>query len=162
MHRPSLIAAKALKRMEQALMQGFTTVRDAGGADYGFGEAAAPWHPPGPRFLSSRSWLRTGGREKRRRPSPSSPSCVWSHGRGHRRRARRGPQGRRERLAATWTRSRSWPRRHGPPTSWTPLRLTVEEMRAAVEEAQAVGKYFLAHASSRAAVRRALQAGDAA
>ena len=32
---PSLIAAKALRRMEQCLMQGFTTVRDAGGADYG-------------------------------------------------------------------------------------------------------------------------------
>jgi imidazolonepropionase-like amidohydrolase len=36
---------------------------------------------------------------------------------------------------------------------------TVEEMRAAVEEAQAVGKYVLAHAYSASAVRRALQAG---
>src|SRR5262249_19372975 len=32
---PSLVVAKALRRIEQALMQGYTTVRDAGGADYG-------------------------------------------------------------------------------------------------------------------------------
>src|SRR5206468_3756920 len=38
---PSLIVAKAIRRMEQALLQGFTTVRDAGGADYGFREAVA-------------------------------------------------------------------------------------------------------------------------
>src|SRR5262249_880191 len=35
---PSLLAAKALRRAEECLMQGFTTVRDAGGADYGFRE----------------------------------------------------------------------------------------------------------------------------
>src|SRR2546425_10740436 len=33
---PSLLAAKALRRAEECLMQGFTTVRDAGVADYGF------------------------------------------------------------------------------------------------------------------------------
>ena len=37
---PSLIVAKALRRVEQCLAQGFTTVRDAGGADYGFRERA--------------------------------------------------------------------------------------------------------------------------
>ena len=36
---------------------------------------------------------------------------------------------------------------------------TVEELRAAVDEARAVGKYVLAHAYSGAAVRRALEAG---
>ena len=36
---------------------------------------------------------------------------------------------------------------------------TVEEIRAAVEEARAVGKYVLAHAYSAAAVRQAVQAG---
>src|SRR4030067_586148 len=36
---------------------------------------------------------------------------------------------------------------------------TVEEMRAAVEEARAVGKYVLAHAYSAAAARAPLQAG---
>ena len=50
---PSLIAAKALRRMEQCLMQGFTTVRDAGGADYGFREAVESGLYPGPRLLVS-------------------------------------------------------------------------------------------------------------
>jgi imidazolonepropionase-like amidohydrolase len=36
---------------------------------------------------------------------------------------------------------------------------TVDEMRAAVEEARAVGKYVLAHAYSGSAIRAALQAG---
>jgi len=36
---------------------------------------------------------------------------------------------------------------------------TVEEMRAAVEEARAVGKYVLAHAYSGSAIRNAIQAG---
>jgi imidazolonepropionase-like amidohydrolase len=36
---------------------------------------------------------------------------------------------------------------------------TVAEMRAAVEEAQAVGKYVLSHAYSDSAVRRAVEAG---
>ncbi len=36
---------------------------------------------------------------------------------------------------------------------------TVAEMRAAVEEAQAVGKYVLSHAYSDSAVRRAIEAG---
>src|SRR5207247_7357131 len=36
---------------------------------------------------------------------------------------------------------------------------TLEEMRAAVEEARAAGRYVLAHAYSPSAVRNALQAG---
>ena len=36
---------------------------------------------------------------------------------------------------------------------------TVDEMRAAVEEARAVGKYVLAHAYSDSAVRNAIEAG---
>src|SRR5947199_9581322 len=36
---------------------------------------------------------------------------------------------------------------------------TVAEMRAAVEEAQAVGKYVLSHAYTDSAARRALEAG---
>src|SRR5262249_57764740 len=65
---PSLIAAKTLRRMEQALMQGFTTVRDAGGADYGFREASASGLYPGPRMLvSGRVLSQTGGHGDQRR-----------------------------------------------------------------------------------------------
>src|SRR5262249_45930934 len=59
---PSLIIAKAIRRIEQALMQGFTTVRDAGGADYGLREAVSTGLFPGPRMLvSGRVLSQTGG-----------------------------------------------------------------------------------------------------
>src|ERR1700752_833277 len=77
---PSLVVAKALRRMEQARLQGFTTVRDAGGADYGFREAAASGLYPGPRMLvSGRVLSQTGGHgDKRRRAEWIAPveCCV--------------------------------------------------------------------------------------
>src|SRR5262249_43182328 len=77
---PSLIMAKALRRMEQALMQGYTTVRDAGGADYGLREAVSSGLYPGPRMLvSGRALSQTGGHgDKRRRSEWIAPvdCCV--------------------------------------------------------------------------------------
>ena len=77
---PSLIMAKALRRMEQALMQGYTTVRDAGGADYGLREAVSSGLFPGPRMLvSGRVLSQTGGHgDKRRRAEWIEPigCCV--------------------------------------------------------------------------------------
>src|SRR5207249_4546081 len=66
---PSLLAAKALRRAEECLLQGFTTVRDAGGADYGFREAINDGIYPGPRMLVSGNYIsQTGGHgDKRRR-----------------------------------------------------------------------------------------------
>ena len=74
-HPPSLIVAKALRRIEQCLAQGFTTVRDAGGADYGLREAVASGLYPGPRLLvSGRVLSQTGGHgDKRRRAEWSAP-----------------------------------------------------------------------------------------
>src|SRR3990172_73283 len=73
-HPPSLIAAKTLRRIEQALLQGFTTVRDAGGADYGFREAVASGLYPGPRLLvSGRVLSQTGGHGDKRRRAETIP-----------------------------------------------------------------------------------------
>src|SRR3989442_4651779 len=49
----SYIAARAMRRAEECLMQGFTTARDAGGADYGFRLALEEGHFPGPPHLRS-------------------------------------------------------------------------------------------------------------
>src|SRR4249920_2079819 len=77
---PSLIVAKALRRVEQCLAQGFTTIRDAGGADYGFREAVASGLYPGPRLLvSGRVLSQTGGHgDKRRRAEWTAPldACL--------------------------------------------------------------------------------------
>jgi imidazolonepropionase-like amidohydrolase len=161
---PSLVAAKALRRLEQALGQGFTTVRDAGGADYGFREAVATGLHPGPRLLvSGRVLSQTGGHgDKRRRAEWIAPvdECVGmvaviADGPDEVRRAAR-EQLRRDvdqiKIMASGGAM-------SPSDELDTTQYTVEEMRAAVEEAQAVGTYVLAHAYSARAVRRALQAG---
>jgi len=161
---PSLIAAKTLRRMEQALKQGFTTVRDAGGADYGFREAVASGLYPGPRMLvSGRVLSQTGGHgDKRRRAELSDPvDCclgmvgVIADGPDEVRKAVR-EQLRRDvdqiKIMASGGAM-------SPSDELDTTQYTVEEMRAAVEEARAVGKYVLAHAYSGSAVRAAIQAG---
>src|SRR6266404_4247351 len=77
---PSYIAARAMQRAHECLMQGFTTVRDAGGADYGFRMVLEEGHFPGPRLLVSGRYIsQTGGHwDKRRRSEWTDPidCCV--------------------------------------------------------------------------------------
>jgi imidazolonepropionase-like amidohydrolase len=161
---PSLLVAKALKRAEECLMQGFTTVRDAGGADYGLREALAEGLYPGPRLLVSGNYLsQTGGHgDKRRRAEwidPVGCCCgmigVIADGEAEVRKAAR-EQIRRDvdqiKIMASGGAM-------SPSDELDTTQYTVAEMRAAVEEAQAVGKYVLSHAYSDSAVRRAIEAG---
>ena len=161
---PSLIAAKALRRIEQALMQGYTTVRDAGGTDYGLREAVSSGLYPGPRLLvSGRVLSQTGGHgDKRRRSEWIEPlgCCVGMIGviadgpdevRKAAREQIRHDVDQLKIMASGGAMS--------PGDELDTTQYTVEEMRAAVEEARAVGKYVLAHAYSSSAVRNALQAG---
>jgi len=161
---PSLIAAKTLRRMEQALMQGFTTVRDAGGADYGFREASASGLYPGPRMLvSGRVLSQTGGHgDKRRRAEWMDPvGCclgmvgVIADGADEVRRAAREQL----RHDVDQIKVMASGGAMSPGDELDTTQYTVEEMRAAVDEARAVGKYVLAHAYSSSAVRNALHAG---
>ena len=163
-HPPSLLVAKALRRMEQALMQGFTTVRDAGGADYGLREAAASGLYPGPRMLvSGRALSQTGGHgDKRRRAEWTAPvECclgmvgVIADGPDEVRRAVREQL----RHDVDQIKVMASGGAMSPGDELDTTQYTVEEMRAAVEEARAVGTYVLAHAYSPSAVRNALQAG---
>ncbi len=161
---PTLIVAKALRRLEQALMQGFTTVRDAGGADYGFREATSSGLYPGPRMLvSGRVLSQTGGHgDKRRRSEWISPiECcagmagVIADGPDEVRRAAREQL----RHDVDQIKIMASGGAMSPSDELDTTQYTVEEMRAVVEEARAVGKYVLAHAYSPSAVRNALQAG---
>src|SRR5262247_2545342 len=161
---PSLVIAKALRRMEQALMQGFTTVRDAGGADYGLREAAASGLYPGPRMLvSGRVLSQTGGHgDKRRRAEWTAPvdCCVGmvaliADGPDEVRRAAREQL----RHDVDQIKVMASGGAMSPGDELDTTQYTVDEMRAAVEEARAVGKYVLAHAYSPSAVKNALQAG---
>src|ERR671931_1658251 len=161
---PSYIAARAMKRAEECLLQGFTTVRDAGGADYGFRMALEEGHFPGPRLLVSGHYIsQTGGHgDKRRRAEWIDPidCCVGmvgsiAAGEAEVRKAVR-EQLRRDvdqiKIMASGGAM-------SPSDELDTTQYTVAEMRAAVEEARAVGKYVLSHAYSDTAVRNAIEAG---
>jgi imidazolonepropionase-like amidohydrolase len=163
-HPPSLIAARTLRRLEQALLQGFTTVRDAGGADYGFREAVDSGLFPGPRLLvSGRVLSQTGGHgDKRRRAEAIPPidAClgmvgVIADGPDEVRRAAREEL----RRGADQLKVMASGGAMSPADELDTTQYTVEELRAAVEEARAVGTYVLAHAYSGAAVRNVVAAG---
>jgi len=163
-HPPSLIAAKSLKRVEQALFQGFTTVRDAGGADWGFREAVNQGLVQGPRLLVSGQYLsQTGGHgDKRRRAEWIEPvdCCIGmigsiADGEAEVRKAVR-EQLRRD---VDQIKVMASGGAMSPADELDTTQFTVAELRAAVEEAAAVGKYVLAHAYSGAAVTNAVEAG---
>ena len=163
-HPPSLIVAKALRRIEQCLAQGFTTVRDAGGADYGFREAVASGLYPGPRLLvsgraSRRPAATATSAGARSGPRPSTAASAWSasiaDGADEVRRAARENL----RRDVDQIKIMASGGAMSPSDELDTTQYTVAEMRAAVEEAQAVGKYVLAHAYSDTAVRRAIEAG---
>jgi imidazolonepropionase-like amidohydrolase len=161
---PSYIAARAMQRAHECLMQGFTTVRDAGGADYGFRMVLEEGHFPGPRLLVSGRYIsQTGGHgDKRRRSEWTDPidCCVGmvgfiADGPDEVRRAARENI----RRDVDQIKIMASGGAMSPSDELDTTQYTVAEMRAAVEEAQAVGTYVLSHAYSDTAVRRAIEAG---
>ncbi len=161
---PSYIAARAMRRAEECLRQGFTTVRDAGGADYGFRQVLEEGHFPGPRLLVSGRYIsQTGGHgDKRRRAEWSGPidGCLGmigaiADGETEVRRAVREQI----RHDVDQIKIMASGGAMSPSDELDTTQYTVAEMRAAVEEAQAVGTYVLAHAYSDSAVRNAVAAG---
>ena len=161
---PSYIAARAMQRAHECLLQGFTTVRDAGGADYGFRMVLEEGHFPGPRLLVSGRYIsQTGGHgDKRRRSEWTDPidCCVGmigfiADGPDEVRRAARENIRRDVNQIKIMASGGAM----SPSDELDTTQFTVAEMRAAVEEAQAVGTYVLSHAYSDTAVRRAVEAG---
>jgi len=161
---PSYVAARAMRRAEECLLQGFTTARDAGGADFGFRQVLEEGHFPGPRLLVSGRYIsQTGGHgDKRRRAESIDPidCCVGmigaiADGPDEVRRAARENI----RRDVDQIKIMASGGAMSPSDELDTTQFTVAEMRAAVEEAQAVGKYVLSHAYSDTAVRRAIEAG---
>jgi imidazolonepropionase-like amidohydrolase len=161
---PSYVAARAMRRAEECLQQGYTTVRDAGGADYGFRMALEEGHFPGPRLLVSGRYIsQTGGHgDKRKRSEWTAPvdCCVGmvgaiADGEAEVRKAVRENL----RHDVDQIKIMASGGAMSPSDELDTTQYTIPEMRAAVEEAQAVGKYVLSHAYSDSAVRNAIAAG---
>ena len=74
----SLLSQHARALLEATLMRGFTTVRDAGGADYGHALAIKSGLIKGPRlYFSGRALSQTGGHADFREPHQDSIDCCF-------------------------------------------------------------------------------------
>lgn len=162
----SLVAIEAARILERMLHRGFTTVRDAGGADYGLAQAVALGITPGPRiFYSGRTLSQTGGHGDftPKTDAPMLCACqIHSTGFSHvadgvaavrkaaREELRRGAS-QVKIMASGGVASPSDP-------IWN-LQYSKEEMRAIVEEAESWRTYAMAHAYTPEAITRAVEAG---
>lgn len=160
---PSYVTAHASQCLHAMLLRGFTTVRDAGGADHGLARAIEEGLFPGPRLLFGEKALsQTGGHGDMREAGevrPPSP-CGCGLGRvcdgvAEVRRAcrdivRKG--GHHIKLMASGGVS-------SPTDRITSTQFSTDELAAAVEEAQAAGIYCMAHAYTPEAIARGVAAG---
>ncbi len=164
---PSLVGAQSSHIMRGMLMRGFTTVRDAAGADFGLQEAVARGLYEGPRlYISGFPISQTGGhadmRPKGVRGSGMFCSCAGmglvgaiADGVGEVRRAVREQV----RHGANQIKIMAGGGISSPADPIDGTQFALDELRAAVEEAEAANLYALAHAYSPRAVTRAVQAG---
>jgi len=167
----SLVGAQSSHILRDMLQRGFTTVRDAAGADFGLQEAVARGLYEGPRlFIAGRPISQTGGHADMRPKGVAGGvqgqgmfcSCAGlglvgaiADGVGEVRRAVREQV----RNGANHIKIMAGGGVSSPTDPIDGTQFSVEELRAAVEEAEAANLYALAHAYSPRAVTRAVQAG---
>ena len=154
-----------VENIELALQEGFTTVRDAGGLDPAFARAVEQGIIKGPRILPSGSHLsQTGGHGDRRdrydeAPIRSVPGIlaapVLVDGADQVRAAARQQL----RLGSTQVKVMASGGVMSPIDALESIQFTVEEMHAAVHEAEMAGKYVMAHCHTSPSINNALAAG---
>lgn len=163
----SLITAQSKDLLQGILMRGFTTVRDAGGADAGLVQAVALGHFVGPRlFIAGRAITQTGGHGDTR-PAffHGNGQCICcgavgllgsvADGVGGVRRAVREEL----RNGAHQIKVMAGGGVASPTDPLEGTQYSIEEMTAIVEEATAAGTYVMAHAYSPEAIIRAIRCG---
>jgi imidazolonepropionase-like amidohydrolase len=162
----SLMAYAIGQVMRETLDQGYTTVRDAGGADWGMKEAVDRGLIPGPRmFVSGRPLSQSGGHGDSRSRAQDSVGCVCGAHLGMVDNIADGIDGVRRavreqlRRGADAIKVMASGGVASPTDKLESLQYTVAELSAAVEEASHAGTYVLAHAYSAEAIRIAVEAG---
>jgi imidazolonepropionase-like amidohydrolase len=164
----SLVTSLALKNLEAMVMRGFTSVRDAGGADLGHKLAMERGLFAGPRlFISGRAISQTGGHgDSRERVDSCEPcACGCAHlfsgmgriadGESEVRRAARDEI----RLGVDQIKVMASGGVISPADPIYSVQYSTEELRALVDEAQRAGTYVVAHAYTPEAIRRAVEVG---
>ncbi len=162
----TLVAQEARLVLEGMLARGFTTVRDAGGADFGLAEAVARGLVRGPRlFYSGRVLSQTGGHGDFRPREDAAELCACRiHSSAFAHVADGVPAVRRAareelRRGASQVKIMASGGVASPADPIWNVQYSAEEMRAIVEEAQGWRTYAMAHAYTPEAIARALDAG---
>jgi imidazolonepropionase-like amidohydrolase len=161
---PSYVAARSARIMGEMLDRGFTTVRDAAGADYGLADAQAEGLFRGPRLLfCGHALSQTGGhgdnRSRGAHRYDDHPCCA---GLG---RIVDGVDAVREaardelRKGAHHIKVMASGGVASPTDRVDSTQYSADELRAVVEEAEAANRYVAAHAYTARAVNRALELG---
>ncbi len=161
---PMYVAAHAGKIARGMLQRGFTTVRDAGGADFGLARAIEEGLFEGPRLIFGGPALsQTGGHgdfrgAARLSMEPGYPYSslgdvvdgVPAMRRAVRENLKRGAHHIKLMLSGGVA---------SPTDRVDSTQFAAEEIRAAVEEAEAANRYVLGHAYTSRAIRRGLELG---
>lgn len=164
---PSLIVAHSAHILEGMLRRGFTSVRDAAGADHGLQSAVQSGLFQGPRlYIAGLPISQTGGHGDMRPRGMRSPhflcTCagigfvgVVADGVGEVRRAAREQI----RMGANQIKIMAGGGVSSPNDPLEGTQFSEEELRAICEEAEAANLYAMAHAYSPRAITRAVRAG---
>jgi imidazolonepropionase-like amidohydrolase len=164
----SLVTLQAARVLEGMLQRGFTTVRDAGGADGGLAEAVEAGLVRGPRiFPSGQALSQTGGHGdlRPRTRSVSVVACACCEGGAGLARIADGVSACRRaardelRKGATQIKIMASGGVASPYDPVWNLQYSEEEVRAIVEEARAWHTYVMAHAYTPEAIRRSIDFG---
>ncbi len=162
----TLMTARAADLMRRMLDRGFTSVRDTGGADWGLKEATDKGLLPGPRlFIAGRAIGPTGGHSDGRRRTDFGVRCQCCNalsfsmgiadGTSEVRRAVREQM----RQGCDQVKIMMSGGVASPYDPLDSLQFSEGEVKAAVEEAHAFGRYVCAHAYTPEAITRAAIAG---
>jgi imidazolonepropionase-like amidohydrolase len=158
-------AVRVAAFIEEALDQGFTTVRDAGGLDPAWAGIVRKGLIRGPRILPSGAFLSQTGGHGDWRPAhsdylePLIPGLIAGSticdGPDEVRKAAREQL----RRGATQIKVMASGGAASPTDPIDAVQFTIEELRAAVEEARARNTYVLAHAYHPASIENCIEAG---
>jgi len=162
----TLMTARSVRIVRGMLERGFTTVRDTGGADWGMKLAVDSGLIPGPRlFIAGRAMGPTGGHSDSRRRTDTGPGCKCCNAMAFCMEIADGADAVRKaareqiRLGADAIKLMV---SGGVASPYDPLdskQYSLAEIAAAVEEAEAFGKYAQAHAYTPEAIQRAVGQG---
>jgi imidazolonepropionase-like amidohydrolase len=163
---PSLITAHAARVMLGMLARGFTSIRDAGGADHGHKRAVELGLFAGPRlFVSGRAISQTGGHgDSRAQADPREAPLCCAQFPGIGRIADGVPEVRKAvrdelRMGADQIKVMAGGGVGSVTEPVDYLQYSMEELKAVVDEAGRANKYVMAHAITAESVQRCIEAG---